>query len=248
MKRWRCKVCGYIHEGEVPPETCPVCGAPKEEFVEIDEEETHDEAGGDAGGDAGRDRDAGGDAGSGTRAGGGAGEDADRDAGAETGNDPQGPGRARKDEPPPGLLGWMARERSHAITVHVPNGVLPVATFFLVLGSLFAAGGLSLAAQYNMMAVLLAMPFVMFSGYVDWQAHYGGVMTRPILLKIICGAVVLGVSLLIVLWWQRDAASIRSDWMLTSVFVLLHLVALGAAGVAGYLGGRLAFGAGRSDG
>lgn len=28
MKRWRCVVCGYIHDGESPPYRCPVCGAP----------------------------------------------------------------------------------------------------------------------------------------------------------------------------------------------------------------------------
>jgi glutamate synthase domain-containing protein 2 len=31
-KRWVCMVCGYIHEGDAPPEECPVCGAPAEEF------------------------------------------------------------------------------------------------------------------------------------------------------------------------------------------------------------------------
>jgi len=35
MKKWRCKICGYIHEGEEPPEECPLCGAPKEEFEEV---------------------------------------------------------------------------------------------------------------------------------------------------------------------------------------------------------------------
>lgn len=29
---WRCIVCGYIYEGSAPPEECPVCGAPSEEF------------------------------------------------------------------------------------------------------------------------------------------------------------------------------------------------------------------------
>jgi rubredoxin len=28
MKRWRCIVCGYIHDGAKPPYRCPVCGAP----------------------------------------------------------------------------------------------------------------------------------------------------------------------------------------------------------------------------
>ena len=33
-KRWKCKVCGYVHEGTEPPEICPVCGAPASEFEE----------------------------------------------------------------------------------------------------------------------------------------------------------------------------------------------------------------------
>jgi len=31
-KRWECVICGYIHEGEEPPDICPVCDAPKEFF------------------------------------------------------------------------------------------------------------------------------------------------------------------------------------------------------------------------
>ncbi|ODA42385.1 flavin reductase [Desulfosporosinus sp. BG] len=26
-KQWRCTVCGYIHNGENPPDICPICGA-----------------------------------------------------------------------------------------------------------------------------------------------------------------------------------------------------------------------------
>lgn len=33
MKKWRCTVCGYIHEGDEPPEVCPQCGAPREKFL-----------------------------------------------------------------------------------------------------------------------------------------------------------------------------------------------------------------------
>jgi predicted nucleic acid-binding Zn-ribbon protein len=35
---WRCGVCGYIHEGDEPPEQCPRCGAPREKFVQIEAE------------------------------------------------------------------------------------------------------------------------------------------------------------------------------------------------------------------
>ncbi|MDK2820846.1 MAG: hypothetical protein PWP31_811 [Clostridia bacterium] len=38
VKRWMCKVCGYIYEGEEPPEVCPLCGAPREQFELVQEE------------------------------------------------------------------------------------------------------------------------------------------------------------------------------------------------------------------
>lgn len=34
-KKFRCNVCGYIHEGAAAPDTCPVCGAPASEFTEV---------------------------------------------------------------------------------------------------------------------------------------------------------------------------------------------------------------------
>lgn len=37
--RWRCSVCGYVHEGDQPPESCPICGAERSAFVRIDEPE-----------------------------------------------------------------------------------------------------------------------------------------------------------------------------------------------------------------
>ena len=32
-KKWKCTVCGYIHEGAKPPDICPVCGAHKFQFI-----------------------------------------------------------------------------------------------------------------------------------------------------------------------------------------------------------------------
>lgn len=36
-KKFKCNVCGYIHEGDAAPATCPVCSAPASEFTEIKE-------------------------------------------------------------------------------------------------------------------------------------------------------------------------------------------------------------------
>ena len=37
-KKWKCKICGYVYEGDAVPEdfVCPICGQPHTEFYEID--------------------------------------------------------------------------------------------------------------------------------------------------------------------------------------------------------------------
>ena len=37
-KKFKCTVCGYIHEGDEAPAICPKCKQPKEKFVEIFDE------------------------------------------------------------------------------------------------------------------------------------------------------------------------------------------------------------------
>lgn len=34
MKKWVCTVCGYVHEGDAPPDKCPQCGATADKFKE----------------------------------------------------------------------------------------------------------------------------------------------------------------------------------------------------------------------
>ena len=33
MKKYVCGVCGYVHEGDSPPDVCPVCKAPASKFI-----------------------------------------------------------------------------------------------------------------------------------------------------------------------------------------------------------------------
>lgn len=42
MKVWRCLICNYIHEGDNPPDVCPICGATSDQFVLV--EDTEDES------------------------------------------------------------------------------------------------------------------------------------------------------------------------------------------------------------
>ena len=38
MKKFICTVCGYIHEGDTPPEVCPICKVGADKFQEMKDE------------------------------------------------------------------------------------------------------------------------------------------------------------------------------------------------------------------
>lgn len=38
MKKFICTVCGYIHEGDTPPEICPICKVGADKFKEMNDE------------------------------------------------------------------------------------------------------------------------------------------------------------------------------------------------------------------
>ena len=40
MAKWVCSVCGYVHEGDTPPEFCPQCKAPASKFKKQEGEMT----------------------------------------------------------------------------------------------------------------------------------------------------------------------------------------------------------------
>ena len=37
MAKFICSVCGYVHEGDTPPEKCPQCGVPASKFNKVEE-------------------------------------------------------------------------------------------------------------------------------------------------------------------------------------------------------------------
>lgn len=140
------------------------------------------------------------------------------------------------------LVELMLKNHLHPISVHTPNGIVPAAVLFLFLAVALKMSSFEVPAFYNMVFVLLAMPVVLFSGYIEWQKHYRGAKTMVFITKLSCGIVVL-VSLTVLVIWRivnPDVAGPESSsrW----IYFLLHLVALGAVGLAGNLGGKLVFG------
>jgi len=218
MKKWRCGVCGYIHNGDEPPDKCPVCGADKSLFEEIIEESQTEKS-----------------------------EPASTDEKASPAPGVS-PGVDLGPEPKT-LLGrlyrfkiqMMLKHHAHPVSVHIPNGVLPVSVALMILSALTGANSLATAAHINMVFVVLTLPFVLFSGYIEWQKRYKGLRSSRFITKIICACLVTVLSVLLVLWWVADPHILQTASLARSGFIFMGLLMLAAAVIAGLIGGKLVF-------
>jgi len=125
--------------------------------------------------------------------------------------------------------------------VHIPNGVLPVSVIFIVLGVFFEYSALQTAALYNMGFVVLTIPFVLFTGYIEWRNRYQSALTHLFIAKIIAAVVVSITSVIAVVWWILVPDVLQAAYPARWVFIALILIMLIAATVAGFIGGKLVF-------
>ena len=206
MKKWECTVCGYMNEGDEPPDECPVCGADRSKFIEMDAEEpTQTET---------------------------------EKIESETKEADLEPEESTPSLTHNRLVDLMVKHHLHPVSVHIPNGVLPVSVIFIFLAAIFNFSGLSHAAFYNLVFVVLAMPLVLFSGYVEWRKKYAGKLTKLFKTKMVCGAVVTFTAIILVVWLFVDP-QVAASFKLS--FLFINIVMLAAATIAGFLGGKLVF-------
>ena len=221
MRKWECTVCGYIHEGDEPPEKCPVCGADRSKFVEVTEQDAPAaEAAAEIAGPA---------------------IEAEfvSDESSRTLSPAEGPkttAQALSDT----VKNLMIRHHAHPILVHIPNGVVPVSFAMALLAVLLKSDKLSYAVEFNLLFVMLSMPLVLFSGYLDWKKKYNGAFTSVFITKMACGGLVTLGSAVLYFWMLKDHNVLitAGKWM---PFVVTHLAVLGAGGAAGFFGGKLVF-------
>lgn len=214
MRRWKCKVCGYVHEADEAPAKCPVCNADRIHFIEIDGNGDEMAAGPTAGTET-------------------AGETVPAPVQAQ---EPARPSTLKEK-----LIGRVLRHHLHPISAHFPNGILPASVVFLLLGVLPGLAKFNEVGFYNMAFVLLTMPMVLVTGYLEWQRRYKGAKTVLFLTKISCALIVLVSLLILVIWRVVNPAVTDPGSADRLIYLGISIVMLAAAGIAGFLGGRLAF-------
>ncbi len=200
MKKWKCSVCNYIHEGEEPPEKCPVCGANKDKFIEVTENNL------------------------------------------ELGNTtkveaPMDKSSSMVEK----ITALIVEKHLHPITVHGPNGIIPMAVLFLVIAIFFQLPLFESAAYFSMIFVLLNMPPVLLSGYLTWQKKYNGVRTSLFKMKIAASCVATVILFGLILWKIVQPDVLSNASLDRFIYLFWAMVMFAAIGVAGHLGGQLVF-------
>ncbi len=205
MKKWECTICGYIHEGEEPPEECPICSADASMFVEVTEET----------------------------------EVKTEEAAPESVKEPET--ASSENTPLETISRLIVRHHLHPITVHGPNGIIPMTVLFLAMAFFLGLSHFEAAAFFSLTFVLLSMPGVLFSGYIMWKKRYNSAMTSFFKIKIGAGLVTLMALAILVIWRLAQPEIVVPGTSGRWLYFLLHLVLLGAVGTAGHMGGKLVF-------
>ena len=219
MKKWKCSVCGYIHKGNEPPEKCPVCGADKSKFS-LAESDTSALA---------KDTNINGD----TQT-----KNTSKEQTKETGKVLN---RINVIDKYPNFTKLLTKYHLHPITVHIPNGVLPLSVLFTIIAIIFNNNSFATASNVNMIFVFFSMPLVLFSGYIDWINRYGGKMTKIFRIKIWCGISVTVLTFILVVWRIIQPDILSKGFSSNTLFIFIHFMVLIIATVAGFYGGKLVF-------
>jgi hypothetical protein len=80
---------------------------------------------------------------------------------------------------------------------------------------------------------------VIFSGFLDWAKKYKKALTPLFVIKIVAASITFVACLISLVWYLMNPGIIGSSqgWL----FIVINLVMVVSAGVAGHIGGKLVF-------
>jgi len=136
---------------------------------------------------------------------------------------------------------FILHHHVHPVLVHTPNGLIPVIVLFMFLGISLQLQSIEQAAFYNLIFLILIMPGVMLTGYIEWKKRYNGAKTAIFLAKISCSLIVFTTILILTCWRFFDPNVLSSTSPTKWIYFLVALIMFGATGIAGLLGGKLVF-------
>ena len=229
-RRWLCTVCKYIHEGDAPPDICPVCNAPWSKFIPHTGEEAPAEK-----------------------------IERWRCAVCNhisSGREPPqtcpvcGSGREKflpETESPVhlhrGFSGLVERLHLHPVAAHFPNGALPLALIAWVAYLLSGEFTLERASFYLVLVAVASMPVTFLSGLSDAKQRFQTTTTGVFPKKKFWSWILMAGGFGLVLWrllagWNH----VPQSPVEVALYTGLLLAETAIAARLGVLGGKLVFG------
>lgn len=130
----------------------------------------------------------------------------------------------------------------HAICIHFPTALYPVAIIFLFLALIFDRDSFSNSYFYLMIFATFFTPISHYTGILEWKKKFRGVKTHIFISKIRFGLIlnVVGVICTTLYWLCPEILNYTSVFNI--LFIILNVSIIPIVAYLGHLGGRLVYG------
>lgn len=130
----------------------------------------------------------------------------------------------------------------HAVFVHFPTALYPVAIFFLFLALFLDKDSFLNSYFYLMIIATLFTPISHFTGIIEWKKKYRGVRTHIFINKIRYSLILILVGTVCTTWYWFCPGIPGDTGALNIIFIILNISILPLVGYLGHLGGKLVYG------
>ncbi len=130
----------------------------------------------------------------------------------------------------------------HAISVHFPTALYPVAIIFLFLALIFGKESFSNTYFYLMMFATLFTPISHYTGILEWKKKFRGARTHIFINKIRYGILLNVVGGLCTTWYWLCPGILGHMGVFNIAFIILNISIIPIVVYLGHLGGRLVYG------
>ena len=130
----------------------------------------------------------------------------------------------------------------HALSVHFPTALYPVAIIFLFLSLVFDQDSFRNTYFYLMIIAVFFTPISHFTGILEWKKKFRGARTHIFINKIRYSLILNVVGGLCTIWYWFCPGILNHTGVFNIVFIILNISIIPIVAYLGHLGGRLVYG------
>lgn len=130
----------------------------------------------------------------------------------------------------------------HALCVHFPTALYPVAIISLFLALIFDSQSFRDTYFYLMIISAFLTPISHVTGIIEWKNKYRGARTHIFITKIRFSLILSVVGALCVIWYWFCPEMLNYTGIYTIIFIMLNISTIPLVIYLGHLGGKLIYG------